>query len=94
MNWVVAGPQTRTMLAALEYGVSVTDTEVAQASLEAVAALAKSHFQVVEAGVPGLSFPEGMLRHPMIMLTTAAVFTSCFQDAHDRIQGMAASHLA
>lgn len=40
-----AGPQMGHLLGSLEWGVKSLDAEVAQASLEALAALAKSHYE-------------------------------------------------
>lgn len=48
------------LLSALEYGVSTADMDVAQASLEAVAALAKSHLEAVHSGAPGLKSSGGL----------------------------------
>lgn len=54
----------RTLLSALEYGLAASEAEVVQASLEALAALARYHQAATAAGAPGIADPAGLSQTP------------------------------
>ncbi len=49
----------RTLVAALEFGVSSLDLDVMQGSLEALASLARQHYLTASRGQPGITSPQG-----------------------------------
>ena len=49
----------RTLVAALEFGVSSLDLDVMQGSLEALASLARQHYLAASRGQPGITSPQG-----------------------------------
>lgn len=56
-----AEAQMRALLSALEYGLAATEVEVVQASLEALAALARYHQAATAAGAPGIADAAGAM---------------------------------
>ena len=53
----------RTLVAALEFGVSSLDLDVLQGSLEALASLARQHYVATSRGQPGIISPQGAACH-------------------------------
>jgi hypothetical protein len=72
---VPAGGQMRTLLSALEYGLAAAEVEVVQASLEALAALARYHQAATAAGALGLADPAGQsqLLKPLCVCSLSSV---------------------
>ena len=69
----LSGRQLATLLSTLAFGLGEADAEVVQASLEALAALARFHNESAAAGRPGVLLVEGKRPGPLQSSVTVCV---------------------
>ena len=72
----LAGRQLATLLSTLAFGLGEADAEVVQASLEALAALARFHNESAAAGRPGVPHVGGKQPVPLQSSVTVCVHLS------------------